>query len=421
MNWDDCLQYVALTDIGMRRLNNQDSHVAALANDLETWKKRGHFFMVADGMGAHAAGELASRLAVEGALHRYHKYLDLSAPESLEKAIVETNAEVHRRGQANTDFHNMGTTASALVLLPQGALIAHIGDSRVYRLRRDRLQQLTRDHSLVWELREQLAEFGDLAIPKNVITRSLGPNPTVQVDIEGPFPIEVGDTFLVCSDGLTGKVADKELAAVLKTLEPEEAGRLLTDMANLRGGPDNITVIIAKVTGGDYAAGDAEPLKVGTPPPSTGLPLAIWVCFGVCFLAALVLWITGNPVPSLVAAAGAVGAVLVALLAWHRRRSVGVSLGRDRRLGRAPYTEIECPSSSASLRMLQDIASELRGNVGTGDLPLDWSEFDRLCHAAEQAGEAVSAMRGYAAAFRQLMQQIRDVQDKRAGDAGIEF
>ena len=406
----------------MRRANNQDSHVAALANDLEAWKKRGHFFMVADGMGAHAAGELASRLAVEGALHRYHKYPELSAPESLEKAILETNTEVHRRGQANSDFHNMGTTASTLVLLPQGALIAHIGDSRVYRLRGDRLQQLTKDHSLVWELREQMAEFGDLAVPKNVITRSLGPNPTVQVDIEGPFPIELGDTFLVCSDGLTGRVTDEELAAVLKNVGPDEAGQLLIDMANLRGGPDNITVIIAKVTGGDFAAGSSEPLKVGVKTTAAGMPLATLVCFAVCLLGALVLWITSSgPVPSLVALMGAIGALFMALLSWQRGRSAGVSLSEGRRLGRAPYTDTDCPSDTASIRMLRDIASELRINVGSDDLSIDWSEFDRQCRAAQQSDDAVQTMRGYARAFHELMQRIRDAQDRRASDSSIEF
>ena len=80
-------------------------------------------------------GELASKLAVEGVSHLYHKYVELSAPEALQKAMLETNAKVHQRGQANADFRNMGTTASALILLPQGAFVAHIGDSRVYRLR----------------------------------------------------------------------------------------------------------------------------------------------------------------------------------------------------------------------------------------------------------------------------------------------
>ncbi len=297
MNWENRLQHAAHTDVGMRRFNNQDSHAVKLADDLEAWKDRGHFFMVADGMGAHAAGELASKLAVDGVQHLYYKYSDLSPPDALKKAILETNAEIHRRGQANSDFHNMGTTASTLLLLPQGALIAHIGDSRVYRLRENLLEQLTRDHSLVWELREQLSDKSELAIPKNVITRSLGPNASVQVDIEGPLPVALGDTFLLCSDGLTGRVTDEELASVLGTLPPNEAVHLLIDLANLRGGPDNITVLVAKVVDEELASVVHQPLKVGGERRQVSVQPAIWVCLGVCLLGALLLSDRGDVHP----------------------------------------------------------------------------------------------------------------------------
>ena len=157
---------------------------------------------------------------------------------------------IHERGQANAEFQGMGTTCSVLVLLPTTAVIAHVGDSRVYRLRRRQLEQLTFDHSLVWEMmaagqmpRGEVANF----IPKNIITRSLGPHADVQVDLEGPFPLEVGDTFLLCSDGLSGQVKDEEIGAILSVLSPQEAVRALVDMANLRGGPDNITAIVARV------------------------------------------------------------------------------------------------------------------------------------------------------------------------------
>src|SRR5687767_7575345 len=153
VNWSQCLAYAAETDVGMRRSNNQDSHGVVLAADVEGYLLRGHLFIVADGMGAHAAGELASKLAVDGISHLYHKHREFSPPEALVAAIQETNAEIHRRGEANADFHNMGTTTSALVLLPQGAFVGHVGDSRVYRLRGDNYEQLTFDHSLVWEIR----------------------------------------------------------------------------------------------------------------------------------------------------------------------------------------------------------------------------------------------------------------------------
>src|SRR6188472_723414 len=149
----------------MRRTTNQDSHALVVADTAELWQQRGHFLMVADGMGAHAAGELASKMAVENTPYLYNKYLELSAPEALERAIRESNTQIHSRGSANTDFHGMGTTASALVLLPQGAICAHVGDSRIYRLRGNQVSQLSFDHSLQWELRAsgQLSEGSELA------------------------------------------------------------------------------------------------------------------------------------------------------------------------------------------------------------------------------------------------------------------
>ncbi|MCA9167889.1 MAG: serine/threonine-protein phosphatase, partial [Planctomycetales bacterium] len=125
------IAYSARSDIGMRRTNNQDSYIALPAEDDHAWLSRGHLFVVADGMGAHAAGELASKLAADGVVHHYRKLRQLSPPEAILKAFRDTNGEIHRRGQANSEFRNMGTTCSALLLLPQGALAAHVGDSRV--------------------------------------------------------------------------------------------------------------------------------------------------------------------------------------------------------------------------------------------------------------------------------------------------
>src|SRR5438045_2014447 len=147
------LKHASVSDLGMRRTNNQDAIAVAVTDDVATWAARGHLLIVADGMGAHAAGELASKLSADGVPHLYHKYRELSPPDALRRAIVETNTEIHRRGMANPDFHNMGTTTSVLVLLPQGALAAHVGDSRIYRLRGDTISQLTFDHSLQWELK----------------------------------------------------------------------------------------------------------------------------------------------------------------------------------------------------------------------------------------------------------------------------
>ncbi|MEL6107139.1 MAG: protein phosphatase 2C domain-containing protein, partial [Planctomycetota bacterium] len=136
----------------MRRTNNQDSHSVVPAQSADRFRSRGHLYIVADGMGAHAAGELASSMATELIAMNYFRDGISDAKDSLHVAVNVANEEIYQRGQQNPEFHNMGTTASSLALLPQGAVIAHVGDSRVYRLRRGILEQLTFDHSLVWEV-----------------------------------------------------------------------------------------------------------------------------------------------------------------------------------------------------------------------------------------------------------------------------
>src|SRR5262249_2263579 len=151
---------------------------------------------------------------------------------------------------ANKDFQGMGTTCSTLLLLPEGVLIAHVGDSRVYRVRGERIDQLSFDHSLVWELvrRNHLTfDAANLAVPRNVITRSLGPEANVEVDIDGPLPVEPNDVYVVCSDGLSGPVSDPEIGAFTMHFHPEDACRYLVYLANLRGGQDNITLIVVRL------------------------------------------------------------------------------------------------------------------------------------------------------------------------------
>ncbi|MEL7338440.1 MAG: protein phosphatase 2C domain-containing protein, partial [Planctomycetota bacterium] len=239
--WDAGIQHASISDVGMRRANNQDAFACVPADNATRFTRHGHLFVVADGMGAHAAGELASEMAVKRIPQVYLRGED-SAPQAMRTAVHDANTAIHNRGQQNPEFHNMGTTASALAILPEGALIGHVGDSRVYRLRNRVFEQLTFDHSLVWEMEAAGQGNVDVAmsnIPKNVITRSLGPSPEVLVDVEGPLPCKAGDTYLLCSDGLSGQVEDAELGVLLDVLPPQRAVRVMVDLANLRGGPDN--------------------------------------------------------------------------------------------------------------------------------------------------------------------------------------
>lgn len=250
MNWDDIIIDAAATDTGMRRSNNQDSFTVVRAPNAEVWRNRGHLFMVADGMGAHAVGELASKMACDLIPHSYMKAKTGSAAESIVKSFREVSALINSRAAANRDFQGMGTTCSTLLLLPEGCLVAHVGDSRVYRIRQDRIDQLSFDHSLVWELvrRNHLTpEQANLSVPKNVITRSLGPESDIEVDVEGPLAVQLADVYLLCSDGLSGPVSDEEIGVYAGHFHPRDACRYLVHLANLRGGLDNITVLIVRI------------------------------------------------------------------------------------------------------------------------------------------------------------------------------
>lgn len=371
-DWLTELSHVAMSDTGMRRANNQDAYLVMLAPDMERWLERGHLFVVADGMGAHAAGELASRLAADAVGHSYLKQQE-SPPEALLRALRQANDVVYQRGQMNADFHNMGTTCSSLLLLPQGAIVAHVGDSRVYRLRGNTLEQLTFDHSLQWEMRAlaRTPEEENVAgIPKNVITRSIGPKPQVQIDLEGPYPIRSGDTFLLCSDGLTGVIADEELAGILHYLPPPEAAALLIDLANLRGGPDNITVVAVSLANADMVreAAKAPPLYVGTTPTPPSIPVhpAIWIALGVGLLLSLGFWISHQLFLGWAAMLIAVFAAGLALIQSVRPTSARREIG-GQRWGKGPYQKVQVPTGEQLIANIRQ-ACQSAGAVG-GPIP----------------------------------------------------
>lgn len=423
------LEAAALTDVGMRRTTNQDSHALLTADTAELLDSRGHLLMVADGMGAHAAGELASKLAAEGVPHLYRKYRELSPPEALLRAFRETNAEINRRGNASTDFHNMGTTGSVLVLHPKGAMAGHVGDSRVYRFRGGTLDQLTFDHSLQWELRAsgQMPEGSDIAsvVPKNVITRSLGPNPNVQIDLEGPHPIAIGDVYLLCSDGLTGRVEDEEIGAILASLSPEEAAQALVDLANLRGGPDNVTVLIGKVVGLELVTSETsqDPLRLGGVHRLQPTNMLIWVGALTCVLAAGVLAGMGHLQAAGVALGGAGVAALVAI--GHRSWvSKGTALGGSKMLGNGPYASVECRPNAKLAHKLKATLDELREAAREGDWSIKWEPLDESCRQAQAAVDVANfpeAVRHYCQGISYVMNELRLQNVKKAGDSAVTY
>ncbi len=428
VNWDSYVKVASISDVGMRRANNQDNLAIVMANSMERWKERGHLFIVADGMGAHAAGELASEISCEQIPQLYSKYDQLSPPEALKKAVIEANAIVNRKGLANEEFFNMGTTCSILTLLSQGAVVAHIGDSRVYRMRGSQLSQLTFDHSLVWEMKAsgQLSSEDEAAnlVPKNVITRSLGPYPDVKVDLEGPFPIEKGDTFLLCSDGLTGLVQDDELGAIIANLPPEEAVQVLTDLTNLRGGPDNITIIIAQVVHDSISTARSanKPLTIGAKKTLPVHPIA-WACFASAIVAAVLLgFLTSNVFAALIPGVLALITLMYILIRMGGVGTSGVAVTAGKRFGRAPYTRADCASGDKLVDKLKQITTELRDAAQADDV--DTGPMDKLLQQAGlafKAGKTAEAIKFYARSISTMMDQFRRGDSQRATDSSVDL
>jgi serine/threonine protein phosphatase PrpC len=245
------------SDTGRARRANEDSYYA-----------RSPVFVVADGMGGAQAGEVASRLAVEAFEHGLDAGNGVSGEELLARRVHAANARIHEMSQAEEEHAGMGTTITAAHVGEHDVAIAHVGDSRAYRLRGEEFVRLTEDHSLVEEMRRRgqlTAQEADEHPQRSIITRALGPEPDVLVDTSSWRGAE-GDVYLLCSDGLTSMVPEAHVAEILRAAGSlREGGRGLIDAANEAGGRDNITVILFRLedVGGDADAALEQPTSVG--------------------------------------------------------------------------------------------------------------------------------------------------------------
>ncbi len=237
--------YAGLSNVGKVRTSNEDS--LGLFPDQ-------NLFLVADGMGGHAAGEVASRLAVDTVQHTFVSPPEDTAPaqpgERLRKAIEVANLKIYEMGKKKAELAGMGTTIVSAHLSEDTAYIGHVGDSRAYLIRLSEISQITKDHSLVNEYLKR-GMMGpdevDTHPLKHVLSRALGTAPHVEVDIL-PLPLQPGDILLLCSDGLTNTVPAQ---TIFKTIQQHEgsldkACQALIDEANAKGGIDNITVVIVQ-------------------------------------------------------------------------------------------------------------------------------------------------------------------------------
>lgn len=243
----------ALSDIGRRRKSNEDAYFADDELSL---------YIVADGMGGHAAGEVASGEAVDtifGMVNRGRSIIDQllaarteqnmrAVQRLLESAIQAATYMVYGLAELEPDQAGMGTTISALLVVGGIAVVAQVGDSRVYLVRNDEVQQLTEDHTLIaWQLREGLItkEEARSSPHRNVITRAVGNRDYVEVDTK-IVDLQPGDSFMLCSDGLHGYLDEMEIPSIA-ALGLEAAPRRFIALANERGGRDNITVVFVRI------------------------------------------------------------------------------------------------------------------------------------------------------------------------------
>ncbi len=238
------------TDVGRTRPLNEDGYyISEYSKELDAG-----YAIVADGMGGHQAGEVASAMAIrkisEEINQKFHGEMSMSdLKDLLITAVKQANKFIYEKALAEPTYSGMGTTLSMCFLFKEHAMVAHVGDSRVYLLRDDSLHRITTDHSLVQELLNngKITEAEAQSHPqKNVITRALGTEPGVEIDIY-EFSVCVEDTLLLCSDGLSNMLSDSELAALMsesRGASLERVAQQLIAEANQKGGYDNITAVL---------------------------------------------------------------------------------------------------------------------------------------------------------------------------------
>lgn len=459
VSWHPGVKVAELTHVGMRRANNQDSYAVMVAESEERFDRRGHLFVVADGMGAHAAGELASKIACEQIAMRYIGSQKSDVGQALGEAVHRANTAIFERGQSNPEFHNMGTTASALVLVQGRGYVAQVGDSRVYRLRQGVLEQLSFDHSLVWEMEAsgQVSSNSPLgkAIPKNVITRSLGPGAHVMVDLEGPFELELDDRYLLCSDGLTGLVEDDDLGVLMDCLPLEKLTPVLVDLANLRGGPDNITVIAVDVTSENLidrsrprlnSNGDGA-FRWSSVHSSRSLLAATTICWFGAIGLAIAAYSDGSKYAGSAIVAFILGAIALAIWASgilvtdDRRRPLNVRRRKQASrpvqgsydsgleaseiaAGTGPYRHYHVDQHKTVFRRLVEVVSEIRSSSEQHHWDLDWNGVEKISNDAAQAASAGQwkvAIEHECDAALEAMTLLRKQQDASASDTAVDL
>lgn len=283
----------ASTDRGRVRDENQDAYLVCQPKNAALLSQRGVLVAVADGMGGHAAGRVASETALRTLAERYYSVSAKTMAELLRKAIEEAGTAVFREAERDPSKRGMGTTLTALAIQGSRAFIGNVGDSRTYLIRKGRIVQLTKDHSVAGELGLD-ANGPEGRMLRHQLTRALGVEESVNADVAF-MHIRSGDTFILCTDGLTNHIGERDILRVSQSGGPEKIASNLVRMACARGGTDNVTVVCVKlgaIAGETHGAGDtlaldsedlfgSLPVTLPEGPRRRSKGARVWIVFGI--------------------------------------------------------------------------------------------------------------------------------------------
>lgn len=240
------------SDIGCQRENNEDSFGYWEPEEDPQFPRKGRLAIVADGMGGYEGGQEASRLAVETVISVYRDFDGEDPQQALVEALQAAHDRVRDYGFSHPHLRGMGTTCTAFAVVGDALHYAHVGDTRLYLVRGGQITQVTRDHSYVGRLLESgviSREEAERHPQRNILTAALGTSPDLVLESPGrPEPLRPRDVLVACSDGLWGQVHDPEILHAVQNKNPEQAGRDLIELARERGGPDNITIEIVRLS-----------------------------------------------------------------------------------------------------------------------------------------------------------------------------
>jgi serine/threonine protein phosphatase PrpC len=246
------IEAASLTDVGRQRTNNEDSYLYWEPDSDEEFLRKGRLAIVADGMGGYEGGQEASRLAVESVREVYEHSFGVGQQETLLRGFEAAHRNIQRYAAEHPQFYGMGTTCTALSIVGRELHFAHVGDSRLYHIRAGSISKLTRDHSYVGRLVESgvvRSEDAEFHPQRHILTAALGSGREVTAHFpDSPILLEEGDSLVLCTDGLWGVVNERDLSNVAQTNSPADACHKLVSMALERGGPDNITVQVLRIS-----------------------------------------------------------------------------------------------------------------------------------------------------------------------------